>query len=366
MPISELDSVPGRHVFHPQLHHPIVAVAQHVTSPLTGSLLIFAIHKAWQAPAAAASLRATAALWRVHEWTTVPRFATGRAAAFIAATAAAAVAWAAAPKAALTPSAAALAALYGERDAHHVARALSAAPTVVAAGKGLRLLRESSGAPWWLTIVGATLALRCALVPLNVALLRNSLRMKLIMPDVLRLGGLLSSDAPAGARAAAARELRTLFETSRASPWAQSFVFPLALPIAVLSIFGAVHDLCLIGEGMETGGTLWFRDLMVADETQLLPIASGLSWLVNVEMGAGAYYAALPIVRLSARLGAVATIPLAATLPSGVLLFWITSNVFAVARGFAMRSNRVRRAFGVPLQAQIDAIKSTLPRAIHI
>ena len=96
---------------------------------------------------------------------------------------------------------------------------------------------------------------------------------------------------------------------------------------------------------------------MAPDATRVLPILSALTWLGNVEMGAGLHYEAYPTARLAARLGAVAFIPLAETLPAGILLFWVTSNVFSLGRGVVLRSDAVRRALNIPLQAQILALK---------
>ena len=241
------------------------------------------------------------------------------------------------------------------------------APSVLWCRRTLQAAHDATGAPWWATITGATLALRCALIPFNVALLRNSLRLKLALPETARLGFILRHGGEAE-RTAAARDLRALFVRAGASPWVNMLAFPLLLPPLILSLFLAIHDVCLAGDGGGGGldGTLWFPNLMEADGTALLPIASSLTWLANVEMGAGIHYEAWPMVRLAARLGAVASIPLVATLPSGVLLFWTLSNAFAIVRGGVVRIPRVRRALGVPQQGEIDAVAHHLPRAVGL
>ena len=48
------DAPPALRVFHAPLHMQVPALLQHVTSPLTGSLLVCALHKAHQLPAARA------------------------------------------------------------------------------------------------------------------------------------------------------------------------------------------------------------------------------------------------------------------------------------------------------------------------
>jgi membrane protein insertase Oxa1/YidC/SpoIIIJ len=352
--------------FHAPLHHPIVAVMQHITSPLTAALLIFSIHKTWQRPAMFASLRATRELWAAREWGTVPRpnrtTAVSGMVAVVAATALQAAFWGASapppPQLKL-----ALQALYGERNVMHVASALSSAPSVSAAEALLKKVRQTTGAPWWAVIVGATLSIRMLLVPVNLLLLRNSLRMKLVLPEVFKLGAILAGDSSRAGRLAAAHELRSVFARGGCSPWSQVIMFPLLIPPAILTLFGAIHNLCLAGEGMADEGALFFPNLMSTDTTQLLPVASALSWLVNIEMGGGAFYAAKPGLRLAIRLGAVAVIPLSQTIPSGVLLFWVTSNLFAVVRGRLARLPWLRRHLGIPLHEQVLPY---LPRAIGV
>jgi hypothetical protein len=106
-------------------------------------------------------------------------------------------------------------------------------------------------------------------------------------------------------------------------------VFPFILPPMVLSVFGAVHNMCLSEPTMATGGTLWFPDLIVvrlivvrlivvrlivvrlivvrhgrggrpgacrlvgvlpppsqSDSTMVLPILSAVTWLWLMEVGA--------------------------------------------------------------------------------
>ena len=112
---------------------------------------------------------------------------------------------------------------------------------------------------------------------------------------------------------------------------------------------------------MATEGTLWFVDLVDRDKTMLLPIISALTWLTQIELGAGVHYAARPTLRLAARLTTVATISLSSTLPAGVFVFWITSNLFAIARALVVSRDPVRRLLGIPLASEIKKLRH-LPR----
>lgn len=347
---------------HPLVEHPIVAAAQHTVSPLTGTLTIFFLHKSWQWPSAMATLRAGALLRAAGELPPLWPALRAQAGGVVAVTAAAAgsfLFWRSlvAPRSPPPPLPTRLDELYGAAEAPRAAAALLAWPTSAPIEAGLRALRETTGAPWWATIAMATLGLRAALAPAQAALLRNSLRMKLLLPELARAGvSLADGTASHAVRLASARKLFATLRGAGASPWQGALLFPLLMPPVILSLFAAVHDLCLAEPAMATEGALWFRDLVAPDATSLLPILSNLSWLWQVEVGAGRHYQAAPGVRLAVRVVAAATVPLAATLPAGVFVFWLTSNAFALTRGYVLRLPAVRRRLGIPLQSHIDAL----------
>ena len=317
------------HPFLPANHHPIISLAQHLTSPLTASLAVFLVHKSWQR-------QAMLPLARAHALLRAPRMAMlGLGGAL-----GTACTWAALEA---LPMRTLRADLYTWRTTGLVEGAL-------------RALREGTGLPWWATIVCGTLGLRMVLAPVQVGLLQNSLRLKLVWPEVLHHCAAMQGAQGAAAQREPARALLSLLEGARCSPFGQCLAFPILMPAAVLSVFGAVSNLCMAEPSMASEGTLFFPDLSVPDATQLLPILSSMSWLVNVEMG-GVYWAAYPMARLAARLSAVAFIPLAEALPSGVLLFWLTSNCFAMGRGALLRQDSVRRLLRIPLQHQVAALK---------
>ncbi len=95
-------------------------------------------------------------------------------------------------------------------------------------------------------------------------------------------------------------------------------------------------------------GMLWFPDLLAIDTTHLLPVLASLSWLWLVEISAGVYYHAWRDVKVSLQIMAVGSIPLAAMEPTGVLLFWVSSNFFAITRAYILRRDAVRDLFGIP------------------
>ena len=165
-----------------------------------------------------------------------------------------------------------------------------------------------------------------------------------------------ASAAAEASRLAAARELLALFRERGCHPLRSLVALPLVAPALILSIFFSIDNLCLKEPAMATEGLLWFPSLLAADSTNLLPILSALTWLVNFESGVGArdYHDRLE-VKSRVRTLAATTWMLAANLPAGVHLFWIVSNSFAIARGRVVGLDRVRAALGIPLAAEVAA-----------
>ena len=215
---------------------------------------------------------------------------------------------------------------------------------------GLRALHEWSGMPWWATLAAGTVALRLVTTPFNVALLRNSLRLKLVKKEAEGVAARLDTEP-----LAAAEELRGLFKRAKCHPLGNLSV-PLLFPPLVLTVFGAVHRLCEHEPTMASGGLLWFPDLMATDPTFVLPALSGLTWLWNVEIAAGAMYASSFKLRAATRAAAVAMIPVASTLPAGIFVFWLTSNAWEITRIMTLRRDDVRTALRIPLTSELPVV----------
>ena len=350
------------HEFKHVYHHPIVHTAQHIASPLSGALIIFFVHKRWQIPSLVASAHSRICL-ALHGEVSALRI--GKSLGFWGGTAG--VLWALkenAPPYLVVDEEhrKRLSKIYNLSTVPSIDESLSKWWTSAYINKAMDSMHSQFGLQWWQTIMAFTLALRICLVPFQVVLLRNSTRMKFILPEVDRLHAILRGGSTE-ARLQAAQMLEALFVANKCSPWKQCIFFPMVLPPAVLSLFTAVHNLCMTNSDMANEGTLWFPDLISRDDSYLLPILSGLSWLWMVEMGAGIHFRTYPAVRTTIRMIAAATVPLAATLPSGVFVFWITSNLFAITRGYVLRQDAVRLRLGIPLLKDVNAL-AHLPKYI--
>ncbi|XP_071390216.1 cytochrome c oxidase assembly protein COX18, mitochondrial, partial [Centroberyx affinis] len=106
---------------------------------------------------------------------------------------------------------------------------------------------------------------------------------------------------------------------------------------------------------LAAGGALWFPDLTVPDSTWILPVCLGLTNLLIVEIFA------LQRVNLSffqkfvtnfIRVISVLMIPIAATVPSSMSLYWLSSSLVGLGQNLLLRSPGLQRFLGLPVRSE--------------
>ena len=285
--------------------------------------------------------------------------------------------------------------LYPKPDAEIAMEHVSQLWSVLKVEEIMTYIHTTFGVPWWGTICLMTLSLRTLIMPYTIFLLRNSMRMEKIVPTLKTLRKVMNSGQdPTGIldshpqalpadhvskhvesalpsnidpvrlekkkrRVRAAYLHERILRTNECHPL-RNLIVPCLFPPLVLSVFGAVHNLSIAEPSMETGGMLWFKDLVAADPTFVLPTLSGLLWLWVVECAAGVHYFAWPNVRITSRAIALAFIPVTSTLPAGIFVFWITSNIYAIIQTYILRLESVRRFLRIPLSREVN-YKELLP-----
>eukprot|EP01027_Heterolobosea_sp_BB2_P001830 GEZU01002740.1.p2 GENE.GEZU01002740.1~~GEZU01002740.1.p2 ORF type:complete len:264 (-),score=64.49 GEZU01002740.1:107-898(-) len=212
----------------------------------------------------------------------------------------------------------------------------------------LEFLHTSVHLPWWGSIAALTVIFRTIVLPLNISLIRNSARLNLIRKDVEHLGERIKNGETEEERNAAAQALTALFKQHRVSPFA-NIISPLVMAPMFLSVFLAVERTVLSNPTCASGGLLWFHNLSIADVTFTLPFLSALTWIITIEIGAAE--ARTPfmngVINVT-RFLAAAMVPVTQFLPSGVFVYWVTSNLFTLGQMLTLRNEKVRRLLDIP------------------
>lgn len=146
------------------------------------------------------------------------------------------------------------------------------------------------------------------------------------------------------------------------SPFATSLI---SAPVFI-SFFLALRDMSAL-EFMREGGTLWFPDLTAADPYFILPVAAGLSFLTVVEKGMDVETAQpqSKFMKNIFRVMAVGSVPLMATFPAALSLYWVTNNLCTMVLTMSLRVPTVRRMLSIPaLPGNVTESTATKPASM--
>ncbi|XP_064141787.1 cytochrome c oxidase assembly protein COX18, mitochondrial isoform X3 [Loxodonta africana] len=258
--------------------------------------------------------------------------------------------------------------------------AVAASAPVRGAEEVLLSAHAASGLPWWGSILLTTVALRGA-VTLPLAVYQHYILAKVenLQPEIKSIASHLTQEVTVCAnqlgwskrvaRLTYLKHMRRLvselYVRDNCHPFKATVLvwiqFPTWIFISVaLRNFsmGAAHSegnyytSFSVQEQLATGGVLWFPDLTALDSTWILPISVGVINLLIVEIFA------LQKIGIShfqkyvtyfVRGISVLMIPVAATVPSSVVLYWLCSSFMGLSQNLLLLSPGFRRLCRIPL-----------------
>ena len=212
---------------------------------------------------------------------------------------------------------------------------------------------HSLGLPWWAAIAGSTLLVRSALMPIALRTTRMQAKLQGLRKDIAPLQARFQ--ASGGTDMEAAEEMQALYNRHGVSPLGMIVPTFMQLPI-FFSFFIGLRRLVDAFPDAHQGGALWFADLGASDSTYALPAISSLSALALVRLSMPAPAAGTSPVELEmhSRMQLLMTgltlisFPVAVTMPSSVLVFWVTNNTFSLMYSSTVLSAAGRAALGLP------------------
>lgn len=109
----------------------------------------------------------------------------------------------------------------------------------------------------------------------------------------------------------------------------------------------------------KTGGDFWFTDLSMADPTYAMPVLSAATFLLSIELGgaAGAMGGGPEgaendpqqmYMKWFMRGLGVAMVPLTASFPAGVFVYWITTNMFSFGQMMVLKVPLIKKLAAIP------------------
>jgi YidC/Oxa1 family membrane protein insertase len=205
--------------------------------------------------------------------------------------------------------------------------------------------------PYWGAIVATTIFLRVLMTPIALKTLQSSARMAHLRPALQKVQDAMTKDANASdnnTKVMYQKEMQALFLKYKVNPL-RAVLWPFfQLPIFV-SFFMALRGMGDCYPGLATGGAFWFTDLTAADSTYILPVINSLSFLAMLELGADGVQMKQQATFKNVMRGlAVAMIPLTASMPQAVFVYWASNNVFSILQTSLLKKQSLREYFDIP------------------
>lgn len=234
----------------------------------------------------------------------------------------------------------------------------------------LQGFQQLSGAPWWLSIAAATLTIRSTVtlplaayqtviihrvVSLQKEISELSLRLRYEVSVRAKQVGWTERTCRRQFKKNMRRIVSELYIRDNCHPFKASTLVLVQVPVWI-SLSLALRELSLessaVYSALTEGGALWFKDLTVPDQTWIIPVTLGLTNLLLVELAslqqtpaAGRFQ---KLILHSLRAVSLLMIPISASVPTSMSLYWLVSSLVGLGHNLILRSNKVQSALGIP------------------
>ncbi|CAL8357806.1 unnamed protein product [Merluccius merluccius] len=231
----------------------------------------------------------------------------------------------------------------------------------------------ATGLPWWASIMCTTLALRTVVtLPLGAYQMVVIGKVEALQSEIAELAKRLRYEVSVRAQERGWQErhcryqfkknlrriVSELYVRDNCHPFKASLLVWVQLPMWIcLSL--ALRNLSMASSPagsvlqteLTTGGALWFSDLTLPDHTWVLPISLGLINLLIIEMFAAQRLQVSSLQKYMThflRGVSVLMVPIAATVPSCMALYWLSSSLVGLGHNLLLRSPRFQSACRIP------------------
>ncbi|XP_035505171.1 cytochrome c oxidase assembly protein COX18, mitochondrial isoform X2 [Scophthalmus maximus] len=230
-------------------------------------------------------------------------------------------------------------------------------------------VQQVCGLPWWLSIIAVTLSVRTLItLPLAAYQLVIISKVEALQVEISELAKRLGYEVSVRARERGWTDKQSRFQFQKnlrrlvsqlyirdnCHPFKASLLVWVQLPLWI-SLSLALRNLSLdqsaLQCGLSAGGALWFPDLSSPDSTWILPVCLGLTNLLIVEVFSLQRLRPTRFQKLllnCIRGFSVLMIPIAATVPSSMALYWFTSSLLGFSHNLVLRSPTILKLLKLP------------------
>ncbi|GMN52959.1 hypothetical protein TIFTF001_022103 [Ficus carica] len=204
------------------------------------------------------------------------------------------------------------------------------------------------GVEWWLAIALTTLLIRMSTVPLLINQLKSTSKLSLMRPRLEEIKKQI--DEGAVNHIEGQKQMSNLFKEYGVTPFTPLKGLFIQGPIFI-SFFLAVTNMAEKVPSFKAGGAYWFVDLTTPDSLYILPVLTALTFLITVECNMQEGLEGNPVagtMKNFSRGVAVLTVPFTMSFPKAIFCYWVTSNLFSLVYGLALKKPGVKKFLGIP------------------
>ena len=232
-------------------------------------------------------------------------------------------------------------------------------PLIDIANAVLQFFHDNVGLSWGMSIIALTVVTRAALIPLTYKQIKGMRAMQALQPQIKELQAKYKND-----KQRMQQEMMRFYKENKVNPFASCIPLVAQLPVFITLFYVLRHELpadigCKAGECGSEASFLFINDLTAKATggelialivlyvgTQLL---SGFFMSVTADKSQRTMMFILPLI----------FVPFVINFPSGLILYWITTNIWTIGQGLV-----IKRIIPVPVAATpagAAAIKEAKP-----
>ncbi|XP_010444079.1 PREDICTED: mitochondrial inner membrane protein OXA1 [Camelina sativa] len=213
------------------------------------------------------------------------------------------------------------------------------------------MVHSFTGFEWWASIVVATILIRSSTVPLLIKQMKDTTKLALMKPRLESIREEMQNKGmDAVTMVEGQKKMKNLFKEYGVTPFTPMKGMLIQGPLFIC-FFLAIRNMAEKVPSFQTGGALWFTDLTTPDSLYILPVITGLTFLITVECNAQEGMEGNPMagtIKNVFRGFALLTVPMTMSFPQAIFCYWITSNMFSLMYGLVIKRPQVKKMLRIP------------------
>ncbi|KAL6660277.1 hypothetical protein ACP70R_002399 [Stipagrostis hirtigluma subsp. patula] len=207
-----------------------------------------------------------------------------------------------------------------------------------------------TGLNWWACIALTTVLIRLVTVPLLLNQMKATVKLNAMRPEIEVINEEMRNSTDPRSVEVGRQKLGELFLRRGVTPFTPLMGLFVQGPI-FMSFFFAISNMVEKVPSLKGGGAYWFTDLTTPDDLYILPVLTSLTFLATVELNMQDGMEGNPMAKTMktvSRIFGVLFIPFTISFPKAIFFYWITSNLFSLGYGAALRQPAVRKCLDLP------------------